>query len=91
MVAVGLAMQAVAAGPNNTPSASTDVHKNTAQQRTYPFLEPKVKATDRIERYGGISSRPWAQTVGWPSASPFVDEKNHEAHFNLFWIGARPD
>lgn len=91
-IAVGLAVQAMAAGSNNnTPSASTDIHKNTVQQRAYPFLEPKVKHTDSIERFGGISSRPWAQTAAWTGASNFVDEKNHEAHFNLFWLGATPN
>jgi hypothetical protein len=90
-IAVGLALQAMAAGPDNGPSATT--HKNTFQQRVYPFLEPKVTPTDKIERCGGISSRPWAQTVGWASQTTRFasdQERYHEPHFNLFWFGATP-
>ena len=91
-LAVGLAMQAMA-GPdgNNSPSASVNVRKNTLQQQVYQFLKPGPAEKYKIERVGKISSRPWAQTVGWQPVTPFVDERNTEAHFNLFWIGARPD
>jgi len=91
-IAAGLAMPAVA-GPdsNNSPSATTQIQKTTIQKQVYQFLKPESAEKYKIERIGNISSRPWAQTVGWQPATPFVDEKNNEAHFNLFWIGARPD
>jgi hypothetical protein len=87
-VAAGLAWQAMAAGPENSPSATTRVQKGTVYQRAYPFLEPKLTPTYRIDRYGGISSRPWAQTAGWsPGPTYFVSsgEKFHGVRFNLFW------
>src|SRR5580692_11357302 len=90
-VAVGFAMQAMAA--YNSPSATTKNNNNTVQQRVYPFLEPKTVSNDKIERYGGISSRPWAQTAGWASqTTQFMGdrEKFYEPHFNLFWLGAKP-
>jgi hypothetical protein len=90
-IAMGLAPQAMAAGPDNSPSATT--HKNTFQQRVYPFLEPKTAPSYKIERYGGISSRPWAQSVGWASqTTQFAGDRErfYAPHFNLFWFGATP-
>jgi len=92
VAAAGLAWQAVAA-PENSPSASTHVRKNPAHQQVYPFVGPKVTPKDRIDRYGGISSRPWAQTVGWSSGpSMFAGDRErfHDVQFNLFWVGRTP-
>jgi hypothetical protein len=94
-VAMGLTMQALAAGTDNGPSASTNIRKTTLPHRVYDLLQPKTPVkSDKIERVGGISSRPWAQTVGFSgSPTPFAGdlERFHNPRFNLFWIGARPD
>lgn len=101
MVAGGLAWQAVhavAADPESTPSAAyTRVPQKTAQP-VYQLLKPKLffqvntPVNYHIDRVGGISSRPWTQTVGWPSApSPFVDDQVFEPDFNLFWAGNPPN
>jgi hypothetical protein len=92
-VVAGLAMQAMGAGTGNTPSASANVKKSTLQQRVVQFLEPKSTRTDKIDRVGGISSRPWAQTAGWASAQvQFAGDREslNEPQFNLFWLGATP-
>jgi hypothetical protein len=91
MVAGALAMQAVAADPNNGPSAFT---KNQKESWTtaYKLWQPKKSAvSDKIDRVGGISSRPWAQIAGKPAPALFYDQRVHEPHFNLFWLGTTPD
>jgi hypothetical protein len=93
-VAGGLALQAVAAGTDNAPSATTtNVKKSTLQQRVNKFLEPKTTRIDKIDRVGGISSRPWAQTAGWASGqTQFAGDRErfYEPQFNLFWLGSTP-
>jgi hypothetical protein len=93
VIAGGLALQALGAGTENNPSASTTVRKGTVQQRVYPFVGPKITKTDKIDRVGGISSRPWAQTAGWASSQvQFAGDRErfHEPQFNLFWLGSTP-
>jgi hypothetical protein len=92
-IAGGLALQAMAAGTENAPSATTNVKKSTLQQRVNRFLEPKTTRIDKIDRVGGISSRPWAQTAGWASGQvQFAGDRErfHEPQFNLFWLGSTP-
>ena len=95
-IAGGLVLQAAAAGTDNAPSATTttSVKKSTLQQRMSQFfLEPKTTKTYKIDRVGGISSRPWAQTAGWASEQvQFAGdrERYNEPKFNLFWLGATP-
>ena len=51
------------------------------------ITEPK----DKIERYGNMSSQPWAQIVGWhPGTSQFPDADTHESKLDLIWIGHEP-
>ena len=92
MVAGGLAMQAVAAEPNDKgPSAFKKSQKETWTS-AYQIWQPKKSNTSyKIERVGGISSRPWAQTAGQPAPALFYDQRVYETHFNLFWIGATPE
>lgn len=90
MVAGGLAMQAVAAGTDNGPSAYTK-NQPTTWQPFYKLLKSKTPTNYKIERVGNISSRPWVQVAGRPAPAAFFDQRVHEADFNLFWIGARPD
>lgn len=90
MVAGGLAMQAVAAEPNNNPSVFTKNQKIT-WATSYQFWQPKKSNVSyKIERVGGLSSRPWAQIAGRPAPAAFFDQRVHEPHFNLFWVGATP-
>ena len=118
MVAGGLAMQAMAAGTDNGPSAYTKKQPNTWQpfykllnsktpanykferagnissrtwQPFYKLLNSKTPTNYKIERVGNISSRPWAQIAGRPAPAAVFDQRVHEADFNLFWIGVRPD
>lgn len=90
MVAGGLAMQAVAADTDKGPSVYTK-NQPTTWHLSYKVLKAKTPANYKIERVGNISSRPWAQTAGSPAPAAFFDQRVHEPHFNLFWIGARPD
>jgi hypothetical protein len=98
MVAGGLAVQTVAAGPtdNNPSAAYTKVPQKTAQPiyqiwRPQNLFEFKTTKTDKIDRIGGISSRPWGETAGFPAAPLFYDQRVYEPNFNLFWLGANPD
>ena len=100
VVAGGLALQAVqavAADPVSNPSAAyTKVPQKTVQP-VYQLLKPKLffqvntPVNYDIDRVGGLSSRPWTQTVGWPPPSPFVDDRVFEPDFNLFSIGNEPN
>jgi len=98
-IVVGLAIQALGADPANNHSASastTTTSKNIVQKRISQDLEPKTPAKSyQIERVGNISSRPWAATAGFSGGSPtpFAGdrERYYEPHFNLFWLGSRPD
>lgn len=58
MVAGGLAMQAMAAGTDNGPSADTQKQPNTWQP-FYKLLNSKTAPNYKIERAGNISSRTW--------------------------------
>lgn len=91
MIAGGLTMQAVAASPdNNSPSATTYMRQN-ARPAFYEFWKPRLAPDYKIERYGRISSRPWAQTVGWGSPAPFTDQRTYEPDMNYYRGGTSPD
>ena len=95
-------MQAAVAGPNDIPAANNNpsaIHKAPEKkvQSVYQVLQPKyllllkTPAHDKIDRVGGISSRPWAQIAGSPAPATFFDQRVYEPHFNLFWAGATPN
>jgi hypothetical protein len=100
-IIAGLAVQAVAVGQdNNSPSATANAPnapKPTLQQRiTKYYLQPKTTQTDKIERVGSISSRPWAQTAAsYSAAGPSLfagdRERFHDVQFSLFTFGGKPD
>lgn len=91
MIAGGFAMQAAAAGNDNSPSASNkNVHRETLQQQVNQMLKPAAVNSDKIERVGNISSRPWAQTAGSMPRTYFVDESYNEPRFNLLWLVSKP-
>ena len=82
-------MQAVAADPASQPFAATKVPQNT-KHPFYEFWQSKTQPNYKIERYGGIyggiSSQPWAQTVGWPGRPLFFDQRVYEPNFPLFSV-----
>jgi hypothetical protein len=93
MVAGGLAMQAAAANPENNPSASTS-STHLGQNPKHPFYEfwsPKTAPSYKVERYGRISSRPWAQTVGWAPPALFVGQRVCGQNLNYYRGGSSPD
>jgi hypothetical protein len=95
-IMAGVAAQAMAADPVNSPSATTHSVKSTLQQHVMSLLQPKTTLqTDKIERVGNISSRPWSQTAasystGGPSLFAGDRERFHNVQFNLFWAGSTP-
>jgi hypothetical protein len=93
-IVAGLAMQALAADPVNKPSASTSIRKNPLQQRVNDLLQPKTVQNYKIDRVGGISSRPWSQTAAnYSAGTPLFTgdrERYHDVQFALFWTGAPP-
>jgi hypothetical protein len=97
-IVLGLAVQALA-GPddnNNNPSASTTTpSKNIVQKRISQYVEGNNAVNYKIERVGNVSSRPWGATAGFSGGSPtpFAGdrERYYEPHFNVFWVGARPN
>jgi hypothetical protein len=92
VIAGGLALQALGAGTESNPTATT-TRKGMAQQRVYQFVGPKITKTDKIDRVGGTSSRAWAQSAGWASSQvQFAGDRErfHEPQFNLFWLGSTP-
>jgi hypothetical protein len=94
MVVAGLAVQGLAWGADPNPSASANVQKPVAHNIFQQILQPKGTETYKIERYGGVSSRPWAQTTGFSAApqTQFMSDRErlYEPNFNLFWVGRTP-
>ena len=90
MIAGGLALQAAAANPDNSPSASTYLPQNT-KHPFYEFWKPKAAPDYKVERYGRISSRPWAQTVGWGAPAQFADQRIYGPNMNYYRGGTSPD
>ncbi|MGA2245843.1 MAG: hypothetical protein ABSH48_12650 [Verrucomicrobiota bacterium] len=93
LVAGGLAFQAVAADPASSPSAQTPskVQAKTALS-IFKIAHSQTVPSDKIERLGNISSRPWAQIAGQPAPPLFEDQREYlgQPNFNLFWVGASP-
>jgi hypothetical protein len=99
-LAGGLALPVMAADPHistaqNSPSVSTGLQKHTLPQKIVQLLmKPEPASSYRIDRVGGVSSRPWAQVAGRPAQTSLndgvVDAGYYQPHFNLFWIGETP-
>jgi len=92
-VVCGLAMQAMAAAPANNSPVAAELSKNTTQRINH-FQSPKAPASYKLERVGGISSRPWARTASWsPGPSQFVGDRErfHDVQFSLFSLGSKSD
>ena len=99
------AIQAMAAEPSvatTTPAKSTltGASLNTAAvkapkakwQFANPFASARVVEKSRIDRLGTVSSRPWAQSVGWYPGVPssFADPITHHSGLPLVWFGTEP-
>ena len=104
-IAAGLVMQGVALGadtsskdssssPSSNPSATANAQRGSALQIFKLFEPNKTPMSSKIYRVDGISSRPWAQTVGWSGGSQtqFMGDRErlYEPNFSLFWMGRRP-
>jgi hypothetical protein len=100
-IAAGMAWLGVAAAdPTNAPVAASmygpvsvvETPKIHVQTLFSPALPTQ---SDQIHRYGNISSRPWAQTVGWnagvPSWREDEDDNMPGSGLSLFWIGHEPE
>jgi hypothetical protein len=93
LILIALAALAAPAGAADSSGAPSAVTKSQKLNWTdaYKLWKPlKVTATDKIDRVGGVSSRPWAQTAEQANRPLFYDQRVHEPHFNLFWFGAPP-
>ncbi len=58
-----------------------------------PYARSKeIKDENKIDRFGGMSSRPWSQIASRNSDGPsmLTEVQNQESGLPLFWIGARP-
>lgn len=92
LLAIALATLESVALAQQTPkmsAASKTVEKPKIQVTTpLDWSQPAVKEQTSILRVGNISSRPWAQIVGWHNAAPFSqDLTTHEPQFCLLSIG----
>ena len=79
-----------AAPPAPQPSASNATETNSPQSKL-ASLQPDAKQNVQIERVGNMSSRPWAEIVGWhPGVSQFPDAENHESQLVLVSVRFGP-
>jgi hypothetical protein len=93
--------QLVAAQPPSQPAlAKTTAEKNQGMsanvavakhqfQVTTPFSKLTPKRTEKIERYGSMSSRPWTQIAGWHPGAPlwtYEDGENQEPQLVLLQV-----
>jgi hypothetical protein len=90
---LGIASQVLAAD-TAAISASASV-SNPIKKEKFPlahlFTRAPKNENGRIERLGGMSSRPWAQIAGHAGENfSFMDAKNSEPNFTLVAFGAEP-
>jgi hypothetical protein len=78
---------------SSTPFAAATTPAGKVQLAN-PFRKTRANAGERapVDRYGNISSRPWAQAAGWRPEDPtsFMDLKNHDAEMPLLWVWIGP-
>lgn len=85
-----LAAPVGAADSSNAPSAVTKVQKSNWKDAYKLWKPQKPLATDKIDRVGGMSSRPWAQIAEQGNQPLFYDQRGFEPHFALLSFGASP-
>lgn len=59
-----------------------------------PFSKSLPAANNRIYRVGNLSSRPWAEAVGWQTGVPawrLEDGEFNDGGLTLIWWGREPD
>jgi len=88
---IGAAGQGMAADP----SASTlkpELNQKTTAQFANPLARVKTVNSDKIERYGRMSSQPWSQIAAHheDEGSMYAGTFTPEPKFHLFWIGREP-
>jgi hypothetical protein len=88
---IGAAIQVMA----SDPSASTlkpELNQKMTVQFANPFAPTKTASSDKIERYGGMSSQPWSQIAAHheDESSMYAGTFTPEPRLHLFWIGAEP-
>jgi hypothetical protein len=90
--AICAATQVMAADPSTSASKPEFTQKTTKAQFANPFAPTKAVNSDRIERYGRMSSQPWSQIASHheDEGSMYTDAITHEPKIRLFWIGAEP-
>lgn len=79
------------------PAAPVTPKKENAQLSTpihTPLTIPPAAPTlknQKVERVDGMSSKPWAQIVGWhPGYSAFTRPELRDPSMPIFWIGHEP-
>jgi len=90
--AICAATQVMAADPSASTSKPEFTQKKTTTQFANPFAPAKAAGSDKIERYGQMSSQPWSQIASHheDESSMYTDAITHEPKIHLFWIGAEP-
>lgn len=77
-----------------TPVPAKKEKSQLSTQFNTPFTVPAstlTLRTQKVERVGGMSSRPWAQIVGWrPGYSAFPRPELRDPSIPIFWIGRDP-
>ena len=94
LLAIGLlAVFQATAAPQSENSSTSDMTAERKIQVFTPLTPPPQTTEDKnkIERYGNMSSQPWAQIASTHSgASQFTDGDTHGANLTLIWIGHEP-
>ena len=91
-LAICAATSLMAADPSASTSKPEFTQKKTTTQFANPFAPTKATGSDKIERYGRMSSQPWSQIAihHEEEGSIYTDAITHEPKIHLFWIGAEP-
>jgi hypothetical protein len=75
------------------PAPAPVLSKKESAQAVTPltttvFIPPLTLKNSKVEHTGGVSSRPWAQVVGWhPGYSAFPSPEQHDPSMPIISIG----
>jgi hypothetical protein len=88
VIVLGTALQATAAPPQSFVSQTAETNSPPSKLMSW---QPAAKEKSQIDRVGNMSSRPWAEIVGWhPGVSQFPDAENHESQLTLLNVSFGP-
>jgi hypothetical protein len=82
-----------APAPAAVPAPAPVVNKKESAQAVTPittsvYIPPLTLKNSKVEHTGGVSSRPWAQVVGWhPGYSAFPSPEQHDPSMPIISIG----